>query len=846
MQLLYNIAAIIVVLLIIPVFMIRAIRERGFVERIRQCLGFVPEEALEKVAKKNCIWVHAASVGEVVAASPLIKEFRREFPKNPILLSVVTTNGYEMANRIIKDADSIIYFPLDLPFLAAHMVRRVTPRVFLPVETELWPNFLKACRGMRIPVMMVNGRISDKSVKRYHHLHSLLDDMISTVTKFAMQSPIDAEYIIRLGANPNLVIVTGNTKFDQTYTDVSPEEKEQLIDEMGLQDKDGIFLAGSTHRGEEEPVLKAFRAIREKFPRARLIIAPRELLRTREVIAICHRAGFRTARRTELLEKPSTEHDIVVLDTIGELGKIYSVGDVIYVGGSLIAHGGHNILEPAAHGKAIVVGFNMFNFKETHALFTKRNAVITVSDSDELTKAVVRLFSDTAERQRMERETFAICSENKGAARRSAVLLHEMLDMVEARRLASGQIKSTDKVENFQTYFYHLIHSRDGHGFLMQMMIAVLYLFSLIYGGLVNLKLAGYKAGVFQKKRLGCYVISLGNITVGGTGKTPTAQRLAREIRELGYRVVILNRGYRAKWKGEVGIVSDGRELHMNPAEAGDEAFMLAKHLPDVPVLIGPERYVTGSYAIEHFGAEVAILDDGYQHWQLERDLDILLVDAVNVFGNGYMLPRGTLREPMSHIDRADVCLLTKVDQATETSRQYIRTVVREENDHAIIVESIHQPRRFIELSDWHARIDSDGIDISQMKGKRVMAVSAIGNPASFEQTLSNLGAVVIESLRFPDHHDYTIAEMRDVADQATLLDAEAVVITEKDAVKVPLETKDMIEGKLNYHIPIYVVSVEVTFQDGEDILTERIKEDLAAKIGKRSSLLREKGAVET
>ena len=187
MQLLYNIAAILVVMLIIPVFLIRSIRERGFVERIRQCLGIIPEATIEKVAKKNCIWVHAASVGEVVAASPLIKEFRREFPKNPILLSVVTTSGYEMANRIIRDADAIIYFPLDLPFLAAYMVRRVTPRVFLPVETELWPNFLRACRRMRIPVMMVNGRISDKSVKRYHHLHSLLDDMIGTVTKFAMQ-----------------------------------------------------------------------------------------------------------------------------------------------------------------------------------------------------------------------------------------------------------------------------------------------------------------------------------------------------------------------------------------------------------------------------------------------------------------------------------------------------------------------------------------------------------------------------------------------------------------------------------------------------------------------------------
>ena len=174
MQLLYNIAGIIVVFLIIPVFLVRSVREKGFVERIRQSLGFFPEHALDKVEKKDCIWVHAASVGEIVATSPIIKEFRKEFPRSPILVSVVTTSGYEMANRIIKDADAIIYFPLDLPFVAAHVMRRIHPRVFLPVETELWPNFLKTARQLRIPVMMVNGRISDRSVKQYKHLHSLL------------------------------------------------------------------------------------------------------------------------------------------------------------------------------------------------------------------------------------------------------------------------------------------------------------------------------------------------------------------------------------------------------------------------------------------------------------------------------------------------------------------------------------------------------------------------------------------------------------------------------------------------------------------------------------------------
>ena len=839
MQLLYNIAAVIIVVLVIPMFMVRSVREKGFVERIRQSLGFFPEHALDKVEKKDCIWVHAASVGEIVATSPLIKEFRKEFPKSPILVSVVTTSGYEMANRIIKDADAIIYFPLDLPWLAGHVLRRIRPRVFLPVETELWPNFLKTARKIHVPVMMVNGRISDKSVKQYKHLHSLLRDMIGTVKLFAMQSPIDAEYIKRLGAPPELVTITGNTKFDQTYTDVSPEEKQAIIRSMGLEQNDGIFLAGSTHRGEEEPVLQAFCAVRKTHPHARLVIAARELLRTTEVVHLCRKAGFTVTTRTRLQHEEPHDEDIVILDTIGELGRVYSIGDVVYVGGSLVPHGGHNILEPAAHGKAIIVGSHMFNFKDTYALFKNRDACITVHNGAELAREVTRLFDEPEHRHRMEEETRAIVSENKGASRKSAILLHQMLDAYESCAENFHRVRSTQKITNFQTYFIDLVHSKKVEGFFPNVIMGILYIFSLIYGLLVNIKLAGYKYGVFKRDHLDCFVISLGNVTVGGTGKTPTAQRLARDIRDMGYRVVILNRGYRAKWHGDVGIVSDGRRLHMDAAEAGDEAYMLAKHLPQVPVLIGAERAKTGRYAMEHFGAEVAILDDGYQHWQLERDLDILLVDAVNVFGNGYILPRGTLREPVSHISRADVCLMTKVDQAAEGSCDYIRKTVHHYNPKAQIFESIHQPRCFIPLSDWYVNIAGEGIDVSLMKGKRIMAVSAIGNPASFEQTLSDIGAVIVESLRYPDHHDYTMSEMADVFQQAENVGVEAIVITEKDAVKIPADV-----AREKWSIPVYVICVEVTFQQEAETFKDMLRKRLAERLGSREK--EEKGSIES
>ncbi|MBR0289528.1 MAG: tetraacyldisaccharide 4'-kinase, partial [Selenomonadaceae bacterium] len=413
----------------------------------------------------------------------------------------------------------------------------------------------------------------------------------------------------------------------------------------------------------------------------------------------------------------------------------------------------------------------------------------------------------------------------RGASRKSAILLRQMLTEYEAKENAR-HLRTTEKIENLQTYFLKLIHDEDIHGYFDQLVIFILYFISLIYKGLVNLRLLGYQLGFSGKERLNCFVISLGNITVGGTGKTPTAQRLAKEIRDMGYRVVILNRGYRAKFYGEVGIVSDGKNLNMDATEAGDEAYMLAKHLPNVPVLIGARRAVTGQYAIEKFGAEVVILDDGYQHWQVIRDLDILLIDAVSVFGNGHLLPRGTLRESISHISRASVCLLTKVDQAKEGSRDLIRKTVRKYNSSALLVESIHEPRCLIPLAEWSTNLAGEGISVETIKSRRVMAVSAIGNPASFERTLRDLGAEIISSLRYPDHHDYTIMEMEDILRQADSFGAEMIIVTEKDAVKIPEEV-----AKENWRIPIFVISVEVKFQVGAEDFKKLLRDRLEDKV---------------
>jgi len=428
MQFLYDILAVCLVILAMPLFLVRLVREKGFGERLRQSFGFIPDAIMSQVAGKNCIWLHAASVGEIVAASPIVKEIRKALPGVPILISVVTANGYEMAHRIIPDAESIIYFPLDLPWLSERAVQKIGPQAFLPVETELWPNFLRSARRHHIPVMMVNGRISDKSVRRYRHLHGILANMLDTVEKFCMQSTIDAQYIIQMGADPRRVIVTGNTKFDQTYTDASPEEIAVLRQQLGVTASDPVIVAGSTHKGEEEMLLNALQKVKAAYPEAALIIAPREILRAEEISAMAVKAGFTAATRKGMQGGSTGGHDVVILDTIGELGKVYSLGDIIFVGGSLVSRGGHNILEPAAHGKPILVGPHMFNFKESYALFSGRGACATVYDETSLTDKILEILSTEPLRRSMSEEALAIVRENQGAAQKSALYLKELLE----------------------------------------------------------------------------------------------------------------------------------------------------------------------------------------------------------------------------------------------------------------------------------------------------------------------------------------------------------------------------------------------------------------------------------
>jgi len=364
--------------------------------------------------------------------------------------------------------------------------------------------------------------------------------------------------------------------------------------------------------------------------------------------------------------------------------------------------------------------------------------------------------------------------------------------------------------DDFQQYLYTLVHNPQ-HSRFDRLLMLFLEAFSWIYGLGVVIKLMFYRMGLFHQFKLPCLVISLGNITVGGTGKTPTAQKLATLIRDMGYRVAILNRGYRATWNEKIGVVSDGHKIYMTVSQAGDEAYLLAKNVPGASVVIGKNRSQTGEFAFDKLKADVLILDDGYQHWPLYRDLDIVLIDALNQFGNGFLLPRGTLREPLTNLNRADAFLLTKVDQSVDGTQGGIRDVLEKYNDQALIMESIHSPQCFMEIQEWYRGSQGSNIPLHELDGQKVLSFCAIGNPTSFEQTITDIGPEVIKGVRYPDHHNYTMLEMQRVTELAVDLEVTAIITTEKDAVKIPSE---FIYS--NRPLPLYVLGIEVRITSGE------------------------------
>ena len=393
---------------------------RGQKIEVLERLGRLPEFPPES-RDYPTVWIHAVSVGEVNAARSLINTLAELDLE--LYISTTTRTGQEQAKNLFRERAQVFYFPLDWKLICRRYLNRIRPDIVLLVETEIWPNFIVSARDLGIPIVLVNGRISDQSFRHYAKVRFLIQPLLDCFSHFCMQSQQDLERIHRLGAPRNRISCTGNLKFDYRVT--TTPEKEALKRSVGeilkSSPEDLLLICGSTKPGEEELLLSTFENLRREFPNLKLLIAPRHPHRGDEVTELAKEGGFKCVQRSrDVLEvSKSGSADILVLDSIGELASIYALGDFVFIGGSLVPTGGQNVIEAAAYGKAILFGPHMENFRQVASVFLEAGAAIQISTSTELEPQLRALIRNPEHRTRLGQKAIAVVQMNRGAVERT-------------------------------------------------------------------------------------------------------------------------------------------------------------------------------------------------------------------------------------------------------------------------------------------------------------------------------------------------------------------------------------------------------------------------------------------
>jgi 3-deoxy-D-manno-octulosonic-acid transferase len=428
MYFLYSFLTLVVFVLVSPYFLYQAIRHNKYIGSLGQRLGYLPVSL--NVDGEESIWIHAVSVGEALTARALAADLKERYPRLRLYLSTTTIAGQHVARRSLQHVDAVFYFPFDWAFIVKRTLNIVRPRVFVMMETEIWPNLLRLCRARGVKTILINGRISSRSYPRYRLIRPFFRWVLADVDRFCMQSDESARRIVELGADQAKVTVTGSLKFDSL--EMPPvvshgKPRERVLRFFRLSPNRMVLVAGSTVRGEEPAVLKAFSRLKGASPSALAILAPRQPERFGEVERLARESGFVTVRRSDLPIDTEPRADVVVLDTIGELAQLYQVATVVFVGGSLVDHGGHNILEPAVFGKPILFGPHMQNFKEIADAFVGNGAAVQVGSERELEQAMVSLATDPVRRAKLGAAARALVEANRGAKDKTLAVIAELL-----------------------------------------------------------------------------------------------------------------------------------------------------------------------------------------------------------------------------------------------------------------------------------------------------------------------------------------------------------------------------------------------------------------------------------
>ncbi len=706
------------------------------------------------------MWLHAISVGEVISAAPLIQAIRQEMKGVAVFVSVGTLAGRELAaRRLARMTDGIFYAPLDYAWCVRSVIRVIRPSLLVVMETEIWPNLWRETRKAGAHLLVVNGRISDKALPSYRRFRGLFREVLSEATTILAQTQENAQRYRSLGCASE-IRYGGNLKYD-----FRPGPPPPVVSAWIAWLKPArVWIAASTmppeaanDPDEDDAVLDAFEQLSSSEPGLLLILVPRRPERFESAAAKLSKRGLHFVRRSTL--EPSTPLDlpgVLLLDTVGELASLFRVADVVFMGGTLVQRGGHNILEPALFGKPVVTGPDLRNFAEIAADFRQAGALVEVATAAGLAPAVADLLSDEHKRQRLGELSAELARARAGATETA---------MAEVRRL------------------HDLGLPRPPVRWWEWLLVPLSWLWR-----------CGVAIDRWRKRRsartLPKPVISVGGIGMGGAGKTPFALCVAKMLREAGQVPAFLTRGY-GRESNRTILLEAGADAPVSLT--GDEAQILLRSRMG-PVGIGADRFETGSRLSVESGATLFMLDDGFQHHRLRRDLDLVLIDCLDPLAGGRVFPAGRLREPLAALGRADAFVLTR----TQLGRNYpaILHMLGEKPVFRASVRALGWVNANTgEETHVHALLHQGGLH----------AFCGLGNPASFRQSLAGLSLDLPVS-EFADHHTYRIDEI------ASLVNADTrfLLTTEKDVANLPDGWEKAIR------VPILWLRIEMEIEDAE------------------------------
>ena len=424
MTLLYDVIFLLFSVIYLPYLIFTGRWHRDFAQRF----GIYPGTLTKGLDKKEAIWVHAVSVGEVMAARSLCEMLLEKYPAKKLIISTITRTGNNVAKRFFKDKATVIYLPLDISFIIGRIIKSIRPKIFIIVETEIWPNLITALHKYDVPVVLVNGRISPGSFRNYIKARPFIRPILDKITLFCMQNKEYKARIEEMGAPKDKVVVTGSMKFDTTLN-TAMLNRDAMRSDMNISADEEVLIAASTHWPEEAMILRAYKELLKGHENLRLIIAPRHIERADKISALARRLSFTPVKTSNIARgsKCKCGRDVLILDTMGRLNQLFSIATIVFMGGSLMPKGGQNILEPAIFSKPIIFGPHMFNFKDIADTFLKSNAACMVKDESALFETINTLLDDPARREGLGRQAIELINKNKGVTSRNLELVSKYL-----------------------------------------------------------------------------------------------------------------------------------------------------------------------------------------------------------------------------------------------------------------------------------------------------------------------------------------------------------------------------------------------------------------------------------